>query len=459
MNPLQNLITTKKIMEYSLILFFIFTTLLTYSSIGRPIWIDEFLHFVFGSATSFEEAWKLFLLSRPINHGQTGTYILLDYLLLHVFGANAFALRIPSLISGCWLLIAAIQFIRGQGLSYLWQLMVVFILFSQTTLMYFTGEARPYMPLAAAVAGTLAYYAYPYSMRQSFLIMIMGIISVLWGVTMHPYFILYWVVIYFFTSLVLVNRHQLQWSFSELLKQANPFLFIVGMAIYFLIAIFTWGPNVTKYNFNPFEFIYLANLPYEFFDQHFKFLYGQFYLFGLLLIPLTFSLIPNKKRGLIISLIPPLTLIFVALFLSAFISYISYKQNYWILLRQWIASIGLVSIGIVWLLGETFRIFQFRSIRFNNALYASLILIMSGIIVFHFLNHYRNLNSIFNYSIADNCSVSTSKHEPPPLDITTRLPQAGDADIWVKAANDNIACGGPVWSWFKTYYLRSAGIL
>ena len=47
---------------------------------GRPIWIDEFVHFAFGAFGSTSEAWAAITTSiNGVNHGQTGVYMLIDY--------------------------------------------------------------------------------------------------------------------------------------------------------------------------------------------------------------------------------------------------------------------------------------------------------------------------------------------------------------------------------------------
>ena len=197
---------TKNFAWNLLLIIFSTLTIFRFSSLGRPIWIDEFLHFAFGSATSIVDAWNMFLLSLPINHGQTGIYMMLDYFLLKAFGANTLALRAPSIFCGAWLLFVANQFIKFQGFHYIWRLVVIFALFLQVGLMYFVGEARPYMPLAASVVGVLTYYSAPYGDRKYFFIRAIGYISVFIGVCTHPYFSIYWAFIYIFSVTVLVQK-------------------------------------------------------------------------------------------------------------------------------------------------------------------------------------------------------------------------------------------------------------
>jgi hypothetical protein len=76
-----------------------------YMSLGRPIWIDEFLHFAVAAIPSSAPAWQTITRSiTGVNHGQTGVYMMLDYWLLSAFGANAVVLRLPSILSGIFLM-------------------------------------------------------------------------------------------------------------------------------------------------------------------------------------------------------------------------------------------------------------------------------------------------------------------------------------------------------------------
>ena len=140
--------------------------LFLYSGIWRPIWFDEFLHFAMGGMT-WEYALKTVdYTTIEVNHGQTGVYMLLDWLLLQAFGASAVALRLPSLLAAALLLAAAVTFLRRRGFGYGWQYLVLLALAAHTALIWFTGEARPYMPLAAAGVAVLAYYQYDASSRR-----------------------------------------------------------------------------------------------------------------------------------------------------------------------------------------------------------------------------------------------------------------------------------------------------
>src|ERR1700741_4257591 len=92
--------------------------ILVYASTGRPLWIDEFLHFAFGAFRSTVSAWHAIRHSiASINFGQTGIYMLLDYWLLKAFGANAVALRLPSILSAGLMLWGGLQFLSKRQYS------------------------------------------------------------------------------------------------------------------------------------------------------------------------------------------------------------------------------------------------------------------------------------------------------------------------------------------------------
>jgi hypothetical protein len=130
-----------------------------YASIGRPLWIDEFLHFAFGGFTSTLSAWHAIRHSmHAFNFGQTGVYMLVDYWLLKLFGANLIALRLPSTLSAALMLWAGFEFLTKRRYGTLWQLTLIVCYLGQATLMYYVGEARPYMALAGASVGAFTYY-------------------------------------------------------------------------------------------------------------------------------------------------------------------------------------------------------------------------------------------------------------------------------------------------------------
>ena len=162
-----------------------------YASIGRPLWIDEFLHFAFGGFTSTHSAWHAIRHSiGEFNFGQTGVYMLVDYWLLKLFGANLIALRLPSILSAGLMLWAGFEFLTKRRYGPLWQVNLIACYLGQATLMYYTGEARPYMALAGASVGAFTYYILTPEERGSRSVRILGWLSILWGAAITPIFCL-----------------------------------------------------------------------------------------------------------------------------------------------------------------------------------------------------------------------------------------------------------------------------
>ena len=167
---------------------------------------------------------------------------------------------------------------------------------------------------------------------------------------MHPYFSLYWMAMFFFATVILIKRGQIRLKLRPLIQQANPILIIFGSTLYFLVAFNSWGKHIAKFSLNPFEHLSLVDIPFIFLRTHFEFLGAQNYLLGplfIICILIAYILVPSK-RNFTSRLMPPISLIALALILSLFVSFVSFRQGYWILPRQWVASSALVAIGFVW---------------------------------------------------------------------------------------------------------------
>ena len=323
-----------------------------YASIGRPLWIDEFLHFAFGGFTSTLSAWLAMRHSiHAWNFGQTGVYMLVDYWLLKLFGANLIALRLPSLLSAGLMLWAGFEFLTKRRYGTLWQITLIVCYLGQTTLMYYTGEARPYMPLAGASVGAFTYYILTPEERGSRSIRILGWLSILWGAAVHPYFAFYWLSLYSFGFLMAVYEERATFSWKSAFHHLNAPLAVIGSVIYFWIGFATWIRHDSKLYFYPFQYISKAKFYETFVDLcHFQFLGklgSSWLLFTVILCLVHFCLNadakPFSKR-----LLPPCLLIWVVMLLSVFISWESFKHHYWILMRQWVASLALIPIAFVW---------------------------------------------------------------------------------------------------------------
>jgi hypothetical protein len=220
----------------------------SYASIGRPIWLDEFVQFGLGSHLSTEDVWNTFR-QKYGDHftGQTGAYMIIDYWLLKLFGASAFWLRIPSVASALFMAYATIVFFHVRGFEPFWSLLAILALFCQSNLMHYAGEARPYMPLAAASVGVLAYYSIPYSMRGKWWAFSLGLVAILLGALMHAYFPVYWLALACFTFWDVQGYSIREFNLASFIRHCNPLLSAIGAILYFSIGTATWmrgGPDL-----------------------------------------------------------------------------------------------------------------------------------------------------------------------------------------------------------------------
>jgi len=131
------------------------------------------------------------------------------------------------------------------------------------------------------------------------------------------------------------------------------------------------------------------------------------------------------------------------------ITYISYSRGYWIVPRQWIASIALVPIATVWLAGELARLANLRHwiLGFSVMLVFTLLITLPAIIQIN-----RNL-----YNSKEIAIIKRRQNESYKLPPINQLEQLKGIDglEFVKLANKNIQIGGPVWHYFKNYYTQT----
>lgn len=436
------------------------------SSIGRPIWIDEFLHFALGGFSSSSKAWDVIRESiKGINHGQTGVYMLLNYWLLKIFGANLFWLRFPSIFSGFIAFLGSIYLFRIWKMNFWWQLIGIFALSSQTTLLYYAGEARPYMPLVAATICILLYYSIPTAERNGIAISLIGWFSVLVGVLFHPYFPVYWLLICLFTyANKLVGDENL--SVSGFIRHFNLPLSIVGSITFFSLANATWlqgRPDFKGGNFDPFQWVSRENLVDNFVKvSHFQFLnpYGYWFLylvFGLLIISvLTRNILPLKWRLFSESLIAPASLMFISIGISILLGFVSYRQSYWILPRQWVASIALCSIASVWFANRLFKVLH----------HIHIVIALLWLMVFSspiLINTYKIGKTQFREietHLANQSKLPVPEINPKDIDVSSLTECSNDItacnDAWVELANKNIRQGGEVWEVFSNFYGKNS---
>jgi hypothetical protein len=436
---------------YAVFFFLVCGAVALHASFGRPLWIDEFLHFIVGSAASVGDAWRMisesiyipnYLQKFPINHGQTGMYMLLDYWLLKLFGANLVALRLPSLASAVWLFSSGIAVLRVRGYGFFWQLLVIPVVFCSSRLMYFAGEARPYMPLAAATVGVLAYYL-TVGERRTLPMRFLGAGSVILGCGMHPYFSLYWLGIFLFCFLLLAHEEKIPFSLKGMVKHVNLPLAFVGIIIYFSLSALTWGRGIVSLEFDPFAYIASNHLVKDFVrGSHLSFLGRASWLllaYALLVSVLCCMPFP-RLRCRVRTLCGPVALIFSAFAISAVLVYISYTRGYWILERQWVASMALCAVAFVWLAAETVRLLDINFFWLSRFVSVCLFVCFTWKSV-------SLAGNLYGKTAARLAALPVS-HEH----IDTRTFRSFTNEQWVGLANRNVSEGGPVWSIFRFYY-------
>lgn len=433
--------------------------LVAYSSWDRPLWYDEMVYFVLGGLDSTGDVLAVIReTTTNVNQGVTGAFMLLDYWSLSLFGAHTWALRLPSLLFGIYLLVVAAVFLRGRGVGWwgVWALPV--LLMGQQTLMYYAGEARTYMPLAAAVVGVLAYYFVDPSHRSRWGVRILGWSAVLIGVLFHPYFALYW-------PLVLVFAVIVQRGWRHVVSFANPVLVIVGAGLFSLVALATWlRGNAPTEDLDPYFWLgdsIARAVP----AQLFQFVYVQRILVvvSCLLVVASFVLSMRGNEQLVAlreiwrRWWPPVLLIVVAWVAALVLVAISLQQGFWIIQRQWIASIALASVAIIWFWSVALR--QVRET--SGATASSVVMVGVGVVIaggalapaMQQWDLLRAWNAERASVVLD--EVATQEDLARALeDAANGLRPELSEDEWVGFANANVLRGGPVWPEFGDYYTK-----
>lgn len=336
---IQTLSTRDKVLLTSLAL----VILALYSSWGRPLWLDEYLHFVFGGYDSIGDAWAAVRTSTTnINHGQTGFYMMLDFALLKTFGANLFMMRLPSLLSAALLLFSAALFLRRKNLGPIAIAAAFLLLLAQPNLMYFSGEARPYMPMAASAMAALAYFSTDMQTRTKtgMRVLIWG--SMVWGALMMPYYLLYLPVITITAYLIA----RLNGEKPRLIAFINVPVQITSIVLGVTISAFTWLRGSPTFSRDPWLIIHplmdSVTAPQ---------LIGLIFLGALIVFTLWQGLVHTTDRARLEKQLATGTLlVLIMIAMSILFAALSLSQSYWILPRQFIASQAIITVAVVWML-------------------------------------------------------------------------------------------------------------
>lgn len=444
--------------------------LVLYMGLWRQVWFDELLHFAMGGMT-FEYAIKTIdYTTTEVNHGQTGVYLLLDWFLLQLFGASTIALRLPSLVSAAVMLASAVAFMRAKGFGWKWQSVSVIAFGANSTLMFFAGEARPYMPMAASAVAMLAYFSLPDQDRRSWWGRSLGAFGFLFGAVIHPYWILLWGLVAFYGSTLYVTTSTSNRSLKALLTFLAPRLSLSAIVLYLAVGQLTWMRRVFTFAGDP-NSIYDWNvIRASFAWTHFSFVpqympsrssswptivsgWAVVGIAALGLLSLVFVLLRKSCRTR--SLIAPLGLIVMGVASSVFLTYLSYRSAYWILERQWVAGMALTTLAVVWLYAQWWRDVRERSTLDKLPVIVYLGLLSSALLAAATTQLQLTMDRQQEWStfINDTRTVQEFVAEPGAQTYVY-----DPIEGYEYMANVNVARGGPVWEEFVAWYNKWAGM-
>lgn len=414
---------------------------------GKPLWIDEVLHFVLGAYGSVSEAWDVIRGSIGFtNHNQTGAYMFADYFLLRLFGASPFWLRFPSLVAGLILYGGALQLFAVWGLPRHWRFLGCLALFASEGVMSFVSEARPYLPLAAAAVATLAWYSTEPKDRKGFHVRFLGAAGVIGGALVHPYYPVYGVAACVLGYADRLAMGRIQVGRKAIAAHASPWLAAAGALCWIGLGAATWMVNRRVFDLDPLHWfradgIVGPRFAMSWVAAHFSFLVvpkaswlAWFAAAGLII--LGWGAVRDKRR----EAVGPALLLVGGLALSALTIWLSWRARYWIAPRQWIASEAFVTLACVRL---AFVLTPRRPARLDY-LPAILVAVCVGWNAWTAgrvaVREYREAAIVFSYPVP-------ARPARPAPDLASATNEE-----WVALANLNCTAGGSVWPVFRRFY-------
>ena len=428
--------------------------LVLFSSWNRPLLYDEFVYFVAGSLSLSEVLWVIQETTTNVNQGVTGAYLLTDWALMQAFGAADWALRLPSLVFGVLFIVYALTFLRHKGVGAFGLALFPLFLLTQELVMHYVGEARTYMPLAAASIGLLTYYSATPQWRKSLAGRSTGWSAAIIGVLFHPYIAVYWPAVLLFGYWT-QHRRSL-WNKAttmSIVRWSNPSLVITGAFVYAGVALSTWARGratafVDPYNFLP------GSLPVEIVAQNlYAFTPAVVAVIAAIALGFVAALLvpPGSRlngRAAIAALFEPAVLFIAAVTLALLISFSSILADFWIFPRQWIASAAMGALALFWAgfqLQQCARdISRPRGVAVAAALTGLTVVAATGVVAQQVADQ-----RVWIYRPVINQPDRTSLIAK--LDRQDRL---NDAD-WMEYAQVNVDQGGMVWPEFRNYYLNT----
>ena len=433
-----------------------------YAGPDKTLWIDEYLHFAFG-ALNFAEALDVLeaTTGAGVNWGQTGVYLLLDNFLLNVFGANILALRLPSILSAFAMILAGLYFLRVKGLRYSYQWLLLAAFLAQGSLLYFSGESRPYMPMASAAIALLTFYALPIERRRSVVGVLLGLWGFIWGALMHPYWLGFLIIAVGFGWWAYRTSMSETKSWRFFLRFLSPGWFGLGLALYAALALLTWKRGDSGFRTDPFEYtgslmgsgqtlvsthfetIFLpANLDLTILPVSIQWFNISRVLVIVILIGLPVLAVWHRKR--LPALAFPVALMWIGIGSSVVLGLLSWTQSYWIVQRQWVGGMAIATLGLIWALGLIIQGSAtgiYRNVPRIIAVVTCIVIVFNGIgSAVGLMGNWSNVSTVWGeFEFA-----GKSRGE-----LVQETRNSGD---WVRLANINIARGGAVWREVAEYY-------
>lgn len=342
----------------------------SYGSLWRPLWLDEVLHVSFAALPSWSDALKAVHDPVPgVLTNQTGFYQLINFASVKVFGTSLLVFRFPSALAAILMLLAATVFLRGRQVSRTLTALGLTLFTFQTSLMYFTGEARPYMLFAASGLGVISYLSLSPVDRKRWYISVFGWTSLVLSALSHAYF---WIVLPI-GLLMAIWLHcgpdqRDRWSVQRVLRVTAPAPVVSAVIIAVVVAFLTWSRCDCPYAYDPFVFMKswqevltrLAQQHYEFVSLGFlPSAVGGVYL-GVLVLGIQFVVIliyllksfPRAMRDLAGGSI----LAILGISSSLIIALASYLGNYHILEKQWVFGMSITLVAFVWQVSALLRL-------------------------------------------------------------------------------------------------------
>lgn len=418
-----------------------------FSSFNRPIWFDEFLQFAFASHALPESMELMATTSATINHGQTGFFSLLNVLSLQASGADLIGLRLISYVATYLLLVSSWTLIGNMGLGTGWKILGLFAIGANgqgTGLMYFAGEARPYMLLASTVMATFAFYTAPQARGRRTGYLLLGAYGIIVGFLNHPYYIGYWAAAVIFGYLVRIFRDRKKFSVRDFVQFLVPALSIAGLMSYVIVGSLTWMRSSPSLQLDPWRYLSPLDFVLSVFRSHAAAwatdvgpgVTGGAPLIIMLLALLTALIRPGEERRMILL---AGGLVALGALTTLGISGLSYLREYWILPRQWVGGMALSTIGMVWLTAEITRAWSVRWPR-------SVAVFIAGFGLVTATSFFSAAQTEFEGFVANEAYWSELGNQGLTVE------ELIETENWVEAANLNVLHGGRLHPDFRFFY-------